>query len=142
MRVGFCMKLLFVLFLSFSSFAVDRVWKINQKGNNYYIEFESFSYHLDEVNVKPKLIEVKKYGTRFEAVVYFSNSYGTTVMIDEYYAALFDTKLNKFLGTFPYKYESMKAEDRPSRQPVWKFDGKKLVISDFELGLEKSFSVK
>lgn len=141
MKKGIFMKYLLVFLLSVSLQASDESWSIQKEASGYSIKSGSISYKLEEINVVPKIIETKKYGSRFEAVVYFSNSVGTSVMIDEYYAALFDHKEKRFIGSYPYLYKPINPKHSVDDQPVWKFDGKTLNILEDELGINKSFQV-
>lgn len=133
------MRFLLLLFFSFSTIAGVGNWSIEEKANRFFIKSDKATYAIDRINVKPRITDTKNFGSRFEVVVYFSGSYGTTVMINEFSGLIYDKQKNKFLGSFPYKYEPMNPNDDAGTQPEWKFDGDVLSIKDKELGIDVSF---
>lgn len=143
MKKGIFVKFVFLLALCFSLHAGTLSWYIDKEKEHYLIKAKGgkLTYKLYDINVVPQIIETKKYGKRFEAIIYYSNSVGTSVMIDEYHGALFDHKNKKFLGTFPYIYKAVNPVDKVDIQPTWRFDGKKLSIVEEELGLKEVFSI-
>ncbi|MCF8059210.1 MAG: hypothetical protein K9K67_07940 [Bacteriovoracaceae bacterium] len=117
-------------------------WQITKEEDHYILAKGEAKAELPMTNVNPSVVHVEKYGT-LTVVHYLASTSGTSVMLEEYYGAIF-SKDDKFLGTYPIRYESLSEAHSSDDidQPKWNVSNEELNIVYKELKINKRFSIK
>ncbi len=129
MRVAILIYFLF----SLSIFASE--WNIGVNDINYFLTSSGGKYNfiIHPGSSDPQFIieESIKDGSMLKRVVYLSAEKGTSEIIKEYRAVIYDASSGKYLGDFPYKNEELKNKKWvPQKWPYWKIEGNVLLIED------------
>ena len=77
---------------------------------------------------KPKILKVErpKQNKNLAVVHYFAGSAGTSRIVDNYRAVIFDVKKQEFVGELPLRYES----NGEVQKAVWKYTKKGIEVED------------
>ena len=132
--------LLFIIF-SYSSFSwANSLWKVNFQDDKFYLINSSHKIKTEVVSVGgiPKVIGDKKLGEHFFLLIYNAGDSGTSTIVTQHRAVVFNKVTWKSLGDYPYAYKSSMELEQPS----WKVVGKQLTIKDNEEGLIKVIKIE
>lgn len=108
-------------------------WQVSREESSYLLKLKSDAQVTSELTVmsgEPKILSVKKYGKEVVAIVYDAGVAGTSVLVQNTYALLYNTKSKKFLGDFPLEYKVNSGAPYTFDQPVWKVEENSLRIID------------
>lgn len=108
-------------------------WQVSREESSYLLKLKSDAQVTSELTVmsgEPKILSVKKYGKEVVAIVYDAGVAGTSVLVQNTYALLYNTKSKKFLGDFPLEYKLNSGAPYTFDQPVWKVEENSLRIID------------
>lgn len=108
-------------------------WQISREESTYSLKLKSdngVSSSLTVMSGEPKILSVKKYGSDIVAIIYDAGVAGTSVLVQNTYALLYNTSSKKFLGDYPVEYKVSSGAPYTFDQPVWKVEGNSLRIID------------
>lgn len=129
-------KMIFIFCLLIQTASYAGAWDIKAKNNGFLLFNKSNSNLKSEVITHggtPYFVSSERKG-KLDLIVYYAGSAGTKYQVSIYRAIIFDRDNNRFLGDFPFRYESKSYE---VDQPQWKFLKNKIEITDEEAGGNK-----
>ncbi|MCP4913332.1 MAG: hypothetical protein GY909_09440 [Oligoflexia bacterium] len=147
-------SLLFSLFITILTFntvgktVYKTEWKSILFNDQFYIENiknADLRFPMQGLNMNPKFEgKVVKKTDRISLIIYVSGEAGTSEIIRETRAIVFDKKEGKFLGDFPYKYFSKSKNPNKKKfpQPKWVVRSDMVSIIDKQTGLNKTIPLK
>ncbi len=132
------MKALILILTILSSYSAlaqvaPKDWQISREESTYSLKLKSdngVSSSLTVMSGEPKILSVKKYGNDIVAIIYDAGVAGTSVLVQNTYALLYNTSSKKFLGDYPVEYKVSSGAPYTFDQPVWKVEGNSLRIID------------
>lgn len=135
--------ILLITLFTFSTQASDfGNWEISKDGSDFTLSNGKAQAKLPMTNTVPSIVHLEKYGD-LTVVHYLASTSGTSLIIEEYYGAVFNRD-NKFLGTYPIRYESLSESLNSDAidQPKWFVSKEELNIVYKELDINEKFSIK
>ena len=141
-------KLIMVCLLLVSSLYAKKAdqmkWRSILFNDTFYIQNvknADLRYPMTSLNMNPEFKgEVLNKNERLSLIIYVSGEAGTSEIVREKRAIIFDKKLNKFLGDFPYQYSGKFKKKMP--QPMWVIRHDLISIKDKQTGLDKTILLK